>query len=549
MMDTEIHWHEGLFLQPHHLQKLQRNLIDRFGAERRLAWSYPYGVIDAELSRDDLENFRIRFTRLSVIMPNGIFLRFPENAELSTLDIKRSFHSHSRGFMVYLGIPDWFEQRPNVIQGTSVAGERIKLRYRVPELPEEVYDENTGKNPKPLLMRRYNAVYLLDDDDDTDMVKIPLLRVIPDVSREEPVPRPDPEYVPPSIHLGASRQLRHLVSELSQQIDLVRGQLAHVLSRDGFEMKALRGIQIEQLFRLRSLNRFTARISCLLDVGDGGSKVPTFDVYMELRELLAELMALFPERGRFEPLKYQHDDAYPCFQAVAKQIRNYLHGAVEPNFMKIPLDPAGEAGKLKGFLEDKHIDRPTAYFLGISTSQEPSSLVRLVEDTELFKLMPPTYERVAVRGVLLNEERYPPLELPSEPNLYFFRLATTKSRKVWDEILDERAVTLQWTTSRDIPDFKAALYMTLPPDDAPYPSKQPVATSRSEVLPTVEKRVPERPAPSSPPSSQSHLPQPPQSSATDEPKNLHPGNDAVEPPSAWGDDDDNPGGRRRGFRK
>ena len=51
----QIHWHEGLFLQAHHLQRSQKGLADAISAERRLTWAYPYGVIEARLNPDDLE--------------------------------------------------------------------------------------------------------------------------------------------------------------------------------------------------------------------------------------------------------------------------------------------------------------------------------------------------------------------------------------------------------------------------------------------------------------------------------------------------------------
>ena len=46
----QVHWHEGLFLQPHHLQMMQRQVIDQFGAERGLAMPYPWGLIEYRLS-------------------------------------------------------------------------------------------------------------------------------------------------------------------------------------------------------------------------------------------------------------------------------------------------------------------------------------------------------------------------------------------------------------------------------------------------------------------------------------------------------------------
>ena len=50
-----IHWHEGLFLQPHHLQSLQRGVYKAAYGERRFSMAFPYGVIEARLAVDDLE--------------------------------------------------------------------------------------------------------------------------------------------------------------------------------------------------------------------------------------------------------------------------------------------------------------------------------------------------------------------------------------------------------------------------------------------------------------------------------------------------------------
>ena len=46
-MPIQIHWQEGLFLQPHHLQRMQKSLRDEISGERRLGWPYPYGVVEA----------------------------------------------------------------------------------------------------------------------------------------------------------------------------------------------------------------------------------------------------------------------------------------------------------------------------------------------------------------------------------------------------------------------------------------------------------------------------------------------------------------------
>ncbi|MFG0326011.1 MAG: type VI secretion system baseplate subunit TssK [Phycisphaerales bacterium JB037] len=94
-MSTQIHWHEGLFLQPHHLQALQRAVGARFGFERQLSRAYPYGVIEAKVSSDELENMRVRFERRVVAMPSGVLVDVPNGADLPPLDIEEAFSPSS----------------------------------------------------------------------------------------------------------------------------------------------------------------------------------------------------------------------------------------------------------------------------------------------------------------------------------------------------------------------------------------------------------------------------------------------------------------------
>src|SRR5438094_10610953 len=104
-MSPHIHWAEGLFLQPHHLQRAQYSSAEAIRAERKLLFPYPWGVIEAKLSRDELENMRLRFDRLRVIMPSGLEVRYPENADLPTLDIRQAFAKGAGSFGRHLALP------------------------------------------------------------------------------------------------------------------------------------------------------------------------------------------------------------------------------------------------------------------------------------------------------------------------------------------------------------------------------------------------------------------------------------------------------------
>ena len=452
-MSAQIHWHEGLFLQAHHLQRGQKGFMDAISAERRLSWAFPYGVIEARLNPDDLENMRIRFDRLRAIMPSGTEVNYPAEAELPSIDIKQSFATSGGVLNILLAVPLWFDARANTVEPGSATDARAKVLYRLNEV--ECADENTGENPKPLLMRRINARLILENEDPSDLEVIPLLRVVRATGQDVGLPRQDSEYSGPCIVLNGSPVLMELVRDLASQVEASRKELVVQLTRGGFSLENLRGVQFEQIMRLRTLNRFAARLPSLVEAPN----VSPFFMYLELRELLGELTALHPDRDVFDVPAYDHDNPYLAFGELSAKIRSLLRGTVAPTYMKVPFTNLAEIQT--AVFEDKHFALPNDYFLGIETKEDPRGLVNLVENPDEFKLMPKTMASRAIRGVLLKEERFVPLELPAKAGLHYFRLLRSASTRAWDQIQAEKAAVIRWP-DEGVSDFQISLYMTLP---------------------------------------------------------------------------------------
>src|SRR4051812_30740477 len=316
-MSIHVHWHEGLFLQPHHLQALQRQMLSLLASERRVRTPYPYGVVEARLSADALENMLVQFDRLRVIMPSGLEVSVPDNADLPALDIKQAFASGSGGFTVSLGVPLWYASRANAVDQNGGGGDgwRTKRLYRITEVTSP--DENTGENPQPVLVRRVNARLMLDNDDPTDLEVLPLIRIAHGTGEAVGLPRQDPAYVPACFVLSGSAALRESVRDLANQVEASRKELVIQLTRAGFSVDTMRGVQFEQMLRRKPLTRSSARLPSLV-LAPG---ITPFEMYLELRELLAELSALRPERDLFEAPRYDHDNPAVAFADLSSKIR------------------------------------------------------------------------------------------------------------------------------------------------------------------------------------------------------------------------------------
>ncbi len=447
-----VHWHEGLFLQPHHLQLMQRRLQTDIRAARSLLYPWCFGILESRLSPDDLADGRIRFDRLRAIMPSGQEVNFPEDANLPPLDIKTELTRGAGTLEVLLAVPLWAKNRANAFRQGESADPRVKLLY-IPDEAREVVDENTGENPQAVHIRKVNARVVLKAEDLSDMEFLPLMRVMRSSGEDAGKPRQDPDFVPPCLLLRSSPSLHDLARDLTAQISASREQLRVKAATGGLGIE----VKWELTLRLAVLNRFCASLPSIVEDG----MVPPFALYLQLRELLGELLALHPDENLFECRKYDHLDPLPAFKELDQKIRAEIR--VSPAREPLRVVFAGEPGLMRATLEPQHFEKPNGYFLGIKTKVDRTRLALYVMDGNKFKFMPRSLELAAIFGLELKEENVPPLELPAQGDLYYFRVLPASNQRRWDQIKNDKAVSLVWNKSElDLSEAVFTLFMTLP---------------------------------------------------------------------------------------
>jgi type VI secretion system protein ImpJ len=306
----QVHWHEGLFLQPHHLQAMQRFLLEQAAAVRGQCSPYPYGVISHELSTEALKNNRVQFDHLHVVMRSGLEVIYPGNAELDPLEIGSSIGG-SDGLLIELSVPTWQPDGANVVSDSSNGSGN---RFRVREILRP--DENTGLNKQPVAVRRLNAKLILAGSDRRGGTEtLPVVRVLQGTDGR---PTADPQYIPPCMAIGGSSALHMIVSDISDRQQAVRKQLLPKLTRDGFSFGKLQPAQMETWQRFRVAARYGAMLPALVRA----TGATPFSAYMELAALLGELAAIDPRQpDDFEPPPYEHENLALCFLRAGRAYR------------------------------------------------------------------------------------------------------------------------------------------------------------------------------------------------------------------------------------
>ncbi len=447
-----VHWHEGLFLQPHHLQAMQRRLQVDVRAARALFSPFSFGVVESRLSHDELANGIVKFERLRAIMPSGQEVFVPEEANLPSLDIKPELVRSGGGLEILLAVPLWSKDRANAFRQGESADPRIKLLY-IPEEAKEVADENTGDNRQPVHFRRINARVVLKAEDLSDMDSLPLFRVVRSTGEDSGKPRLDPDYVPPSLLLRSSPTLHDLARDLTAQLNACREQHRLKLLSGGMGQEQ----KWAYTLRLTTLNRFCASLPAVVEEG----LVTPFYMYLQLRELLGELLALNPADKLFECRDYNHLDPLPAFRELNQKIRAEIPLSRGPEPLKVIF--TGSPGLMRASLDAQHFEKPSAYFLAVKTRADRTKLTLYLKDSNKFKFMPRSLEQAAIFGVELKEEDIVPSDLPMQNDVRYFRVQTASNPRRWDQIKADKAISLVWNnTELDLSDATFTLYMSLP---------------------------------------------------------------------------------------
>ncbi len=449
-----VHWHEGLFLEPHHLQLLQQIPLGTTVVERQRLMHYPYGVLHASISTMDLQHrMCIRFEHLRLLMKTGVEIDFPTHAELPELDITDVFGAASEPFIVSIGVPKWLQTGANVLEASSREDYRANRLYRAADI--ECRDENNGRSPRTVQIRKVNARLIVPGDSPEGLDLLPLLRVIPTTIEDKSVPRLDDRFVPATLLLASSEVLTQQVTEVINHLRHRRRELAGSVVALGKveDLQPVRGEVFKKYVRLRLYNRYLARLQHLFAC----SSITPADMYLELRSFLAELAALEPdkiEKGDVAP--YNHDAPFVCFDETCKRLRSFMPGQ-QPTTERVAFTK--ERNGMAVQLDAKQLNRAASFYVAVKTSMPKDKLQTLVENRHQFKVAARSEFDLPINpGLSLAWEA--PVEIAPE-NEHFFKIDRRNSGAQWDKVREERVLVARWQEI-ERSDFQLSLVMQLP---------------------------------------------------------------------------------------
>ena len=331
MQNLPVHWYEGLFLRPHHLQANDRYWAEQIGTAAHWDNPYSYGIYDFEYSREALANNFLDVQRLKARMQDGALIQLehaskPDRVPLKdegplTAQLKEAFANESV-VRVYLAVPKLKLGKQNCAEPRADGDSRYS------EARLAIADESRGGHEQEIEFREMNSRLMLSTQDLSGFELLPIAQ-IKRAAEGQSTPEIDSDYIPPLLRTNVWPSLgddivRSLYDLIGQKIEVLSQQVvSRGISRDSQDPGDLNRISM-----LEMLNEAYATLS----VAAFARHTHPYDIYWELCRLLGKLSIFTEERRVTNIPLYDHDDLARIFKEIKLRIEQILLGLRDYEF-------------------------------------------------------------------------------------------------------------------------------------------------------------------------------------------------------------------------
>ncbi|MFN0059353.1 MAG: type VI secretion system baseplate subunit TssK [Planctomycetota bacterium] len=426
-----VHWSEGLFLTPQHMQALSRYFEGRVAETVLRATPYAWGLSRLEIDDAALENFELKLRRLDAVLEDGTRVRVPEDCEVPVRSLKEHFATGRETVEVTIGVPEYALRSSNVSEAGADAKEVRRFRVIV----RQELDENTGRNERAVAFRQLQARVLLGDEDRAGYHCLRLARLVL-TGEADPKPARLAGDLPPLIRLGGDARLHRHLDELASMLGAKARSLADQVAQRRIHFGGEGGGgDAEMLWKLAVVNASLAVLRPLAKTPD----LHPFEAFLAISRLVGELAIFGPERVVPELGYYEHTEQGRCFDALSREARRLLEAIIPTSFKRRSFEPAPE-GKACALDED-WLGAGVAVYLAVEGDIEVDALTKKMSAV---KMCAPSAVAALQRDRLAGIERTPvrkvPPELPDRPNLHYYQVR--REGDVWSVARDERQLAI-----------------------------------------------------------------------------------------------------------
>ncbi|MBU1169342.1 MAG: type VI secretion system baseplate subunit TssK [Proteobacteria bacterium] len=444
-MEKPLFWHQGLFLQPQHLQL--KDLYDQSLFTPYHSYLKPHlmGVASMDIRESSLNSFSFQVDRGAFWFPDMSYAVLLKNAIIESRHFKKDWLEGGKPLTMYLGLKKFNPMGENVCEidpGENLAP--IHTRFVASRNPEEMNDLHRGGSPAQVKHLNY-LIKIFTHDEIHQLGNYDLIPVAK-IERSGEEIRLARDYVPPCVSLSSSPVLSGIAKEIGDKLSFRGHELETHKKKRGIHNAEFGSRDMVYLLALRSFNRYIPYFHQLHE----GQPVHPFDLYTLIKQLVGELSS-FSEKisvlgqdddGTLRLPAYNHQDLWTCFYRASVLISSLLDEITAGPEYVLPL-PYDDS-RFSCLLKSEYMEGDNHYYLVIRTEEDVKQVLDAVDigvKICSLKVLPMHIER-ALPGAVIEYLPVPPQALPRHRNAKYFRIDNHGEQ--WAQIEKDKSLAIHW---------------------------------------------------------------------------------------------------------
>jgi type VI secretion system protein ImpJ len=424
----KVVWHEGMKLDPHHFQQLDRYF--QYNVNRRIGTinSNNWGFSELQIDSAALANGNFSLVECRGVMPDGLYFNIPENeSPPKSRQFEDLFEATGDKLEVFLGIPN--EQVTGNNCQLDDNSENRLTRYTMHTI--ELLDDNVGSNLRQVGVARPNFYIKFGDE---NYEEFSVLKIGEIVRSSDGTFSMSKDFIPPILISSASDAMMHCLREILGGLVAKSKELKNQLNPNKREI-AIADVEIMML--LQTINTYIPIINQYYNAPHYHPE----NIYSLFLCLGGQLSTLMTGAGisavDFQP--YDHKNLNEVFHHLYNQLMSLLNiqKKISKPDISIPLQKQSDSLYMANLSEEQINSQ---LFIVVKGSMPEAKIIsdfqkniKIAAHEEIFAV-----HQAGLQGVRIEYISRPPSGLSVDPEYHYFKIH--KEGRLWDKIVDKQTI-------------------------------------------------------------------------------------------------------------
>jgi len=424
----KVVWYEGMKLDPHHFQQLDRYLRYNLNKSIRSINYNNWGLSTLQIDTAALANGNFSLVECIGVMPDGLFFSMPENeAQPKSRQFEDFFDATGDKLEVFLAIP--LEQLTgNNCQLDKLSENRI-TRFTLQTI--ELLDDNTGSNLRQIGIARPNFSIKFGNEifEEFNVLKIGEIVRSSDSSYSM-----NKDFIPSCLSLSASDSILHCLREILGGLVAKGNELNNQINPNKQDISIA---DVEILMLLQNINTFIPIINQHYNNPYCHPEI----VYSLLLGLSGQLSTIMTGSGisTVDLQPYDHKNLNEVFHRIYNQLLTLLNiqKKISRPDISIPLQKKNDSLYMAN-LSQEQIN--SQLFVVVKSSipekkiiSEFANNIKIAAHEEILAV-----HQAGLQGIAVEYVSRPPSGLSVDPEFHYFKVH--KEGRLWDKIVDKQTI-------------------------------------------------------------------------------------------------------------